>query len=129
MGLGVLALWWSRQDEEAPLWRTLVAGFWSTVAPLALVALMTERAGAGWSVGGLGAAIGAYLYGSPLHRWVFPLLMAGVVVLLPLSELVAPFAESDCATRLTIGAVLAGSILLTALVSLWLERRERKAPN
>ncbi|MER3403551.1 MAG: hypothetical protein C4337_09790 [Armatimonadota bacterium] len=127
VGLGVLALWWSRRQEEAPLWRTLVAGFWSAVAPLALVALMTERAGAGWSVGGLGAAIGAYLYGSPLQRWVYPLLMAGVAVLLPLSEQVAPFAESDRATRLTIGAVLTGLILLTALVSLWLERRERKA--
>lgn len=69
------------------------------MAPLALVALMTERAGAGWSVGGLGAAIGGYLYSSLFQRWVFPLLMAGVVVLLPLSELVAPFAESNCATR------------------------------
>lgn len=129
VGLGVLALWWSQRREESPLWRTLTAGFWSAGAPLALVALMTERAGAGWTAGALGAALSAYLYGNPLQRWVYPLAMAGLVVLLPLAQVAAPLAESPRATRITAGAILAGLILLTALVSAWLSRKEATAPG
>ncbi len=123
VGLGVLALWWSRNREEAPLWRTALASFWAVVAPLGVVALFSERGGAGWLAGALGASLATYLYGNPLQRWLYPLAVAGVVVLLPLTEVAVTLVEAPRTTRIALGIGLGVAVLLTGIVSALSERR------
>ncbi len=128
VGLGALALW-QRRGGEVTLWRGLIAGFWAAGLPLVMGALFGERAVAGWLAGALAAGLSAYLYSAPseevpsLTRWLYPLAFAGVATALPLTALVAPYADLPRWTRLYLvlgtGALLALSLLLT----FWLERR------
>jgi hypothetical protein len=116
VGLGALGLWWSQRGEQSPLWRSLLAGFWAIAAPLALTAVFTERAAAGWSVGALSASLSAYLYGSRLFAWLAPLAMLGLIILLPLGNLAATVADMPRAVRLGVAVGLAVAAALTALV-------------
>jgi hypothetical protein len=116
VGLGALGLWWSQRGEQSPLWRSLLAGFWAIAAPLALTAVFTERAAAGWSVGALSASLSAYLYGSRLFAWLAPLAMLGLIILLPLGSLAATVADMPRAVRLGVAIGLAVAAALTALV-------------
>jgi hypothetical protein len=125
VGLGALGLWWSQQGEGSPLWRSVLAGFWAIAAPLALTAVFTERAAAGWSVGALSAALSAYLYGNRLFGWLAPLAMLGLIVLLPLGNLAATVADMPRTVRLGVAIGLAVAAALTALVIAVADR----APN
>jgi hypothetical protein len=116
VGLGALGLWWSQRGEGSPLWRSALAGFWAIAAPLALTAVFTERAAAGWSVGALSAALSAYLYGNRLFGWLAPLAMLGLIILLPLGNLAATVADMPRAVRLGVAIGLAVAAALTALV-------------
>ena len=116
VGLGALGLWWSQRGERSPLWRSLLAGFWAIAAPLALTAVFTERAAAGWSVGALSASLGAYLYGSRLFGWLAPLAMLGLIILLRLGNLAETVADMPRAVRLGVAIGLAVAAALTALV-------------
>lgn len=129
VGLGALALW-QQWGEKAPLWRTLTAGFWAAGLPLLLGALFAERATAGWLAGALAAALSAYLY-SPeaeseemsLASWLYPLAFAGVVMALPLTATVAPYADLTRLTRLSIALGSGGLLALSLLLVFWLERK------
>ena len=125
VGLGALGLWWSQRGEGSPLWRSVLAGFWAIAAPLALTAVFTERAAAGWSVGALSAALSAYLYGNRLFGWLAPLAMLGLIVLLPLGNLAATVADMPRTVRLGVAIGLAVAAALTALVIAVADR----APN
>ncbi|MFN3689574.1 MAG: hypothetical protein ACK4UU_01460, partial [Fimbriimonadales bacterium] len=125
IGLGALALWWSQRGERSPLWRSLLAGFWASAAPLALTAIFTERAAAGWTVGALGAVLSAYLYGNRVFAWIAPLGMLGLIVVLPLGSLAATLADMPRATRIGIAIGLSVALALTALV---IALAERDAP-
>jgi hypothetical protein len=125
VGLGALGLWWSQRGEGSPLWRSALAGFWAIAAPLALTAVFTERAAAGWSVGALSAALSAYLYGNRLFGWLAPLAMLGLIVLLPLGNLAATVADMPRTVRLGVAIGLAVAAALTALVIAVADR----APN
>jgi hypothetical protein len=116
VGLGALGLWWSQRGEGSPLWRSALAGFWAIAAPLALTAVFTERAAAGWSVGALSASLSAYLYGNRLFAWLAPLAMLGLIILLPLGNLAATVADTPRAVRLGVAVGLAVAAALTALV-------------
>jgi hypothetical protein len=116
VGLGALGLWWSQRGERSPLWRSLLAGFWAIAAPLALTAVFTERAAAGWSVGALSASLSAYLYGNRLFAWLAPLAILGLIILLPLGNLAATVADTLRAVRLGVAVGLAVAAALTALV-------------
>jgi hypothetical protein len=116
VGLGALGLWWSQRGEGSPLWRSVLAGFWAIAAPLALTAVFTERAAAGWSVGALSAALSAYLYGNRLFGWLAPLAMLGLIILLPLGNLAATVADMPRTVRLGVAIGLAVAAALTALV-------------
>lgn len=122
IGLGALALWWSQRGERAPLWRTLLAGFWASVAPLALTAIFSERAAAGWTAGALGATLSAYLYGNRLYEWLAPLSLLGLIVLLPAASLVATVADAPRATRIGVAAGLSLALAITAIVIALLDR-------
>jgi hypothetical protein len=124
-GLGALGLWWSQRGEQSPLGRSVLAGFWAIAAPLALTAVFTERAAAGWSVGALGAAIGAYLHGDRLFFWLAPLSMLGLIILLPLGNLAATVADMPRTVRLSVAIGLAIAAVLTA-VAIALADREPK---
>jgi hypothetical protein len=125
VGLGALGLWWSQRGEGSPLWRSVLAGFWAIAAPLALTAVFTERAAAGWSVGALSAALSAYLYGNRLFGWLAPLAMLGLIIVLPLGNLAATVADMLRAVRLGVAIGLAIAAALTALVIAVADR----APN
>jgi hypothetical protein len=125
VGLGALGLWWSQRGEGPPLWRSVLAGFWAIAAPLALTAVFTERAAAGWSVGALSATLSAYLYGNRLFGWLAPLAMLGLIVLLPLGNLAATVADMPRTVRLGVAIGLAVAAALTALVIAVADR----APN
>lgn len=125
VGLGALGLWWSQRGEGSPLWRSVLAGFWAIAAPLALTAVFTERAAAGWSVGALSAALSAYLYGNRLFGWLAPLAMLGLIVLLPLGNLAATVADMPRTVRLGVAIGLAVAAALTTLVIAVADR----APN
>jgi hypothetical protein len=125
VGLGALGLWWSQRGEQSPLWRSLLAGFWAIAAPLALTAVFTERAAAGWSVGALSALLSAYLYGSRLFAWLAPLAMLGLIIVLPLGNLAATVADMPRTVRLGVAIGLAVAAALTALVIAVADR----APN
>jgi len=114
-GLGALGLWWSQRGEQASLGRSVLAGFWAIAAPLALTAVFTERAAAGWSVGALGAALGAYLHGDRLFFWLAPLSMLGLIILLPLGNLAATVADMPRTVRLSVAIGLAIAAVLTAV--------------
>jgi hypothetical protein len=116
VGLGALGLWWSQRGEGSPLWRSVLAGFWAIAAPLALTAVFTERAAAGWSVGALSAALSAYLYGNRLFGWLAPLAMLGLIIVLPLGNLAATVADMPRTVRLGVAIGLAVAAALTALV-------------
>lgn len=122
VGLGALAHWWSLRGERGPVWRTLLAGFWATVAPLTLTAIFSERAAAGWSVGALSASLSAYLYGNRLYHWLMPLSLLALIVLLPLAGIAATFAEQPREVRIGIAAGLTVALVLTALLVAWLDR-------
>jgi hypothetical protein len=125
VGLGALGLWWSQRGEGSPLWRSVLAGFWAIAAPLALTAVFTERAAAGWSVGALSAALSAYLYGNRLFGWLAPLAMLGLIIMLPLGNLAATVADMPRTVRLGVAIGLAIAAALTALVIAVADR----APN
>jgi len=125
VGLGALGLWWSQRGEGSPLWRSVLAGFWAIAAPLALTAVFTERAAAGWSVGALSAALSAYLYGNRLFGWLAPLAMLGLIIMLPLGNLAATVADMPRTVRLGVAIGLAVAAALTALVIAVADR----APN
>jgi hypothetical protein len=125
VGLGALGLWWSQRGEGSPLWRSVLAGFWAIAAPLALTAIFTERAAAGWSVGALSAALSAYLYGNRLFGWLAPLAMLGLIIVLPLGNLAATVADMPRTVRLGVAIGLAVAAALTALVIAVADR----APN
>jgi hypothetical protein len=125
VGLGALGLWWSQRGEGSPLWRSLLAGFWAIAAPLALTAVFTERAAAGWSVGALSAALSAYLYGNRLFGWLAPLAMLGLIIVLPLGNLAATVADMPRTVRLGVAIGMAVAAALTALVIAVADR----APN
>jgi hypothetical protein len=125
VGLGALGLWWSQRGEGSPLWRSVLAGFWAIAAPLALTAVFTERAAAGWSVGALSAALSAYLYGNRLFGWLAPLAMLGLIIVLPLGNLAATVADMPRTVRLGVAIGLAVAAALTALVIAVADR----APN
>jgi hypothetical protein len=116
VGLGALGLWWSQRGEGSPLWRSVLAGFWAIAAPLALTAVFTERAAAGWSVGALSAALSAYLYGNRLFGWLAPLAMLGLIIVLPLGNLAATVADMPRTVRLGVAIGMAIAAALTALV-------------
>jgi hypothetical protein len=116
VGLSALGLWWSQRGEGSPLWRSVLAGFWAIAAPLALTAVFTERAAAGWSVGALSAALSAYLYGHRLFGWLAPLAMLGLIIVLPLGNLAATVADMPRTVRLGVAIGLAVAAALTALV-------------
>ncbi|MFN4033158.1 MAG: hypothetical protein ACK4ME_05955 [Fimbriimonadales bacterium] len=123
IGLGALALWWSGRGERSPLWRSVLAGFWATAAPLALTAIFTERAAAGWTAGALGAALSAYLYGNRLFHWLAPLSLLGSIILLPLGSITATLADSPRATRIGVAVGLTIALAITAAAVAWLDRR------
>jgi hypothetical protein len=125
VGLGALGLWWSQRGEGSPLWRSVLAGFWAIAAPLALTAVFTERAAAGWSVGALSAALSAYLYGNRLFGWLAPLAMLGLIIVLPLGNLAATVADMPRTVRLGVAIGMAIAAALTALVIAVADR----APN
>jgi hypothetical protein len=125
VGLGALGLWWSQRGEGSPLWRSVLAGFWAIAAPLALTAVFTERAAAGWSVGALSAALSAYLYGNRLFGWLAPLAMLGLIIVLPLGNLAATVADMPRTVRLGVAIGMAVAAALTALVIAVADR----APN
>ena len=125
VGLGALGLWWSQRGEGSPLWRSVLAGFWAIAAPLALTAVFTERAAAGWSVGALSAALSAYLYGNRLFGWLAPVAMLGLIIVLPLGNLAATVADMPRTVRLGVAIGLAVAAALTALVIAVVDR----APN
>jgi hypothetical protein len=125
VGLGALGLWWSQRGEGSPLWRSVLAGFWAIAAPLALTAVFTERAAAGWSVGALSAALSAYLYGNRLFGWLAPLAMLGLIIMLPLGNLAATVADMPRTVRLGVAIGMAIAAALTALVIAVADR----APN
>ncbi len=116
IGLGALALWWSQRGERSPLWRSLLAGFWAAAAPLALTAVFTERAAAGWSVGALGAAMSAFLYSNRLFHWLVPLSLLGLIIVLPMGSLAAVIAESPRNVRIGVAVGLTAAIALTAII-------------
>ncbi len=122
IGLGALALWWSQRGERSPLWRSLLAGFWASAAPLALTAIFTERGAAGWTAGALGAALSAYLYGSRLFPWLMPLSLLGLIIVLPLGSLAATLADMPRATRIGVAIGLSVALALTALAIAITER-------
>ena len=126
IGLGALGLWWSQRGEQSPLWRSALAGFWAVAAPLALTAVFSERAAAGWSVGALSAALSAYLYGNRLFAWLAPLAMLGLIVLLPLGNIAATIADMPRAVRFNIALGLAVAAALTAII-IAVADREQKA--
>jgi hypothetical protein len=126
VGLGALGLWWSQRGEQSPLWRSALAGFWAVAAPLALTAVFSERAAAGWSVGALSAALSAHLYGNRLFVWLAPLSMLGLIILLPLGNIAATVADMPRAARLNIAIGLAVAAALTAVI-IALADREQKA--
>jgi hypothetical protein len=126
VGLGALGLWWSQRGEQSPLWRSALAGFWAVAAPLALTAVFSERAAAGWSVGALSAALSAHLYGNRLFAWLAPLSMLGLIILLPLGNIAATVADMPRAARLNIAIGLAVAAALTAVI-IALADREQKA--
>jgi len=126
VGLGALGLWWSQRGEQSPLWRSALAGFWAIAAPLALTAIFSERAAAGWSVGALSAALSAYLYGNRLFVWLAPLSMLGLIILLPLGNIAATVADMPRAVRFNIAVGLAVAAALTAAI-IALADREQKA--
>ncbi len=123
IGLGALALWWSSRGERSLLWRSMLAGFWATAAPLALTAIFTERAAAGWTAGALGAALSAYLYGNRLFHWLAPLSVLGLIILLPLGSIVATLADSPRTTRIGVAVGLTVALAITAAAIAWLDRR------
>ena len=123
IGLGALALWWSSRGERSLLWRSMLAGFWATAAPLALTAIFTERAAAGWTAGALGAALSAYLYGNRLFHWLAPLSLLGLIILLPLGSIVATLADSPRTTRIGVAVGLTVALAITAAAIAWLDRR------
>jgi hypothetical protein len=126
VGLGALGLWWSQRGEQSPLWRSALAGFWAVAAPLALTAVFSERAAAGWSVGALSAALSAHLYGNRLFAWLAPLSMLGLIILLPLGNIAATVADMPRAVRFNIAVGLAVAAALTAII-IALADREQKA--
>jgi hypothetical protein len=126
VGLGALGLWWSQRGEQSPLWRSALAGFWAVAAPLALTAVFSERAAAGWSVGALSAALSAHLYGNRLFAWLAPLSMLGLIILLPLGNIAATVADMPRAVRFNIAVGLALAAALTAVI-IALADREQKA--
>ncbi|MCX7992848.1 MAG: hypothetical protein N2651_04170 [Fimbriimonadales bacterium] len=115
VGLSALALWWSLRGERSPLWRSLLAGFWAAAAPLALTAVFSERAAAGWTVGALGASLSAYLYGNRLFHWIAPLSVLGLIIVLPLGSLAATVADMPRATRIGVAAGLGIALTITAI--------------
>ncbi len=123
IGLGALALWWSSRGERSLLWRSMLAGFWATAAPLALTAIFTERAAAGWTAGALGAALSAYLYGNRLFHWLAPLSLLGLIILLPLGSVAATLADSPRTTRIGVAVGLTVALAITAAAIAWLDRR------
>jgi len=122
IGLGALALWWSQRGERSPLWRSLLAGFWASAAPLALTAIFSERAAAGWTAGALGAAVSAFLYGNRLFHWIAPLSMLGLIVVLPLGSIAATVADMPRATRISVAIGLSVALAITAVVIAVAER-------
>ncbi|MCS7300650.1 MAG: hypothetical protein NZ556_03750 [Fimbriimonadales bacterium] len=126
LGLGALALWWSLRGERAPLWRTLLAGFWASVTPIALTAIFSERAAAGWTAGALGATLSAYLYGNSLFRWLTPLGMLGLIVALPLASVAAVVADAPRTVRIGVAVGLSLALALTALL---IALADRDAPT
>lgn len=123
IGLGALALWWSSRGERSLLWRSMLAGFWATAAPLALTAIFTERAAAGWTAGALGASLSAYLYGNRLFHWLAPLSLLGLIILLPLGSVAATLADSPRTTRIGVAVGLTVALAITAAAIAWLDRR------
>lgn len=122
VGLGALGLWWSQRGEQPAVWRTLLSGFWATAAPLALTAVFSERARAGWIVGALGASLGAYLYGNRLFRWLLPLGMLGLIIVLPLGSIAATFAQQPRLVRIGVAVGFALALAATAALIAALER-------
>ncbi|MCS6918145.1 MAG: hypothetical protein NZM28_00070 [Fimbriimonadales bacterium] len=122
IGLGALALWWSLRGERSPLWRSLLAGFWASATPLALTAVFTERAAAGWTAGALGAALSAYLYGSRLFHWIAPLSMLGLIIVLPLASIAATVADMPRAVRIGVAVGLSVALALTAVAIAIIDR-------
>jgi hypothetical protein len=122
IGLGALALWWSQRGERSPLWRSLLAGFWASAAPLALTAIFSERAAAGWTAGALGAAVSAFLYGNRLFHWIAPLSMLGLIVVVPLGSIAATVADMPRATRISVAVGLSIALAITAVVIAVAER-------
>lgn len=122
VGLGVLALWWSQRGERSPLWRSLLAGFWASAAPLALTAVFSERAAAGWTAGALSATLSAYLYGNRLFQWIVPLSMLGLIIVLPLGSIAATVAEMPRATRIGVAIGLSVALAITAVAIAITER-------
>ncbi|GIV09677.1 MAG: hypothetical protein KatS3mg019_1768 [Fimbriimonadales bacterium] len=115
IGLGALALWWRQRGERSPLWRSVLAGFWAAAAPLALTAVFTERAAAGWSAGALSATISAYLYGNRLFHWLAPLSLLGLIIMLPLGSVAAVVADSPRNLRIGVAIGLTVALALTAI--------------
>lgn len=122
VGLGALALWWSQRGERSPLWRSLLAGFWASAAPLTLTAIFSERAAAGWTVGALGAALSAYLYGNRLFHWMLPLSVLGLIVVLPLGAIAATVADMPRATRIGVAVGLSVALVITVIAIAIAER-------
>ncbi|MCS6919081.1 MAG: hypothetical protein NZM28_04870 [Fimbriimonadales bacterium] len=126
IGLGALALWWSSRGERSPLWRSLLAGFWASAAPLALTAVFSERAAAGWTAGALGAVVSAYLYGDRLFPWLAPLSMLGLIIVLPLGSLAATVADMPRTVRIGVAVGLSLALALTAILLAIVERDGRQ---
>lgn len=116
MGLGALALWWSQRGERSPLWRSVLAGFWAAAAPLALTAVFTERAAAGWTAGALGAAMSAFLYSNRLFHWLAPLSLLGLIIVLPLGSVASVIADSPRNVRIGVAVGLTVALVITAIV-------------
>lgn len=116
IGLGALALWWSQRGERSPLWRSVLAGFWAAAAPLALTAVFTERAAAGWTAGALGAAMSAFLYSNRLFHWLAPLSLLGLIIVLPLGSVAAVIADSPRNVRIGVAVGLTVALAITAII-------------
>ncbi len=123
IGLGALALWWRRERTEAPLWRTVVGGLLASVAPLVMTLLFTERGGAGWLAGALGAGVSAYLYHANIQRWLYPLALGSMASALTLTPVVGQMGGLEREVKLGIAGAVAGVLLLLVIVDALLSRR------
>ncbi len=129
VGLGALAHWWSRNGTVSPLGRGLFSGAIAGVAPLLLVLLFTERSGAGWLAGALGAGLSASLYHSHLQRWVFPLALTSMVSALAFTALVGEMGGLERSTKLLVLGITVVLVLVGVILDAVLSREPKSQPS